>query len=199
MKKIILIIAIFSFTNHFSQNDDFFDIGAVAGYNYGSNGDLSINGLSTSIESQEDSGFHAGLFLNFNLPSFYIRPEVVYSQTKSSYESNDFEVSKIDVPIMFGKKILGPLSIFLGPSFQYTLENDLENVGDQKIDIKNDIAINGQFGIGLQLGKQIRLDARYELGISDNISTVNTLNTDNINSEIDAKPSQFIFSLSLQL
>lgn len=196
MKKIILIIAIFSFTNHFSQNNDFFDIGAVAGINYGSNGDFTFPDQS-SISSSKKSGFHAGIYLNFNLPSFYLRPEIVYTQTKSSFDSADFEVSKIDVPIMFGRKILGPLSVFLGPSFQYTLDNDLGNFNSDDINIKNDIAVNGQFGIGLQLGQQIRLDARYEIGISDNITTIR--NFDNSLGEIDSKPSQFIFSVSLQL
>ncbi|MCF6350894.1 MAG: PorT family protein [Flavobacteriaceae bacterium] len=198
MKKILLIIAVFSFGVVTSQNDKFFDFGAVFGFNYGSNGDLSQDFTASNLSSDKKSGFHAGVYLNFNLGKTYLRPEILYTKTKSAYESNDFDVTKIDLPIMYGIKLLKPLSIFFGPSLQYTLNTKLENVDANQIEIENDLAVNAQFGAALQLGKQIRLDARYEIGISNNISSIENSSTIS-NAIIDNKPNQLILSVSLQL
>jgi len=201
MKKIFLIIAIFSFGIIYSQDDDnFFDFGAVAGFNYGSNGDLSSDFSTNNLKSDNKSGYHLGVYLNFNLGKSYIRPEILYTKTKSSYDSADFDVSKIDVPLLYGVKIFKPLSVFFGPSFQYTLNTELEGVDTDDIDIKNDFAVNAQFGLALKLGKQIRLDARYETGISENISSIDTQpNINNSSFNVDTKPNQLILSISLQL
>jgi opacity protein-like surface antigen len=199
MKKILLLLALFVATIGFTQNDDFFDFGAVGGLNFGSNGDLSNDFSGQNLKSDNKSGYHVGVYFNFKIKNSYIRPEVLYTKTKSEFSSDDYDVTKIDVPLLYGIDVVGPLSIFFGPSFQYTLDTELENVETDAIDIKNDIAINGQFGIALKLGKQIRLDARYEIGLSDNISEISEISPINATSEIDNKPNQLIFSISLQL
>lgn len=196
MKKIFLIVTVLYSGFIFSQNDNSFDFGAVVGYNYGSNGDLSSDFTTSNLKSKNKSGYHAGIFLHFNFDKSYLRPEILYTKTKSSYDKSDFDVTKIDVPLLYGIKVFKPLSVFLGPSIQYTLDTELEAVNTSEIEINNDLAVNAQFGAALQLGKQIRLDARYEIGISENITTIK----DSVNDlTIDTKPNQLILSVSLQL
>lgn len=197
MKKTILIISLLICSITFSQNNNFFDYGAVVGFNYGSNGDFSNELTSSNLSSKNKSGYHVGVYLNFDFKKFTLRPEVLYTKTKSSYGSSEFDVSKIDIPVNYGIKIVKPLTFFFGPSFQYSLDTDLENLDTSEIDIENDFAVNGQAGLALQLGKQIRLDARYEIGISKNIATIR--NGDTKIGEIDTKPNQLILSISLQL
>ena len=199
MKKIFLVLTIFSFSLLSAQNDDFFDFGIVAGLNFGSNGDYSSDFTSDNLKSDNKLGYHGGIYLNFNFSKFYLRPEGIYTKTKSDYNSSDFDVEKIDLPILFGIKLFKPLSIFAGPSFQYTLSAELEDIDTDEIDIENEFVVNGQFGLAVQLGQQIRLDARYEIGLSDNISTIRNNNLDTNIGTIDSKPNQLIFSLSLQL
>lgn len=197
MKKIIVIVSFLISTMAFSQSNSFFDYGAVVGFNYGSNGDFSNELTSENLSSKNKSGYHVGVYLNFDFKKFTLRPEVLYTKTKSTYSSSEFDVAKIDIPVNYGIKIVKPLTFFFGPSFQYSLDADLEDVDSNQIDIENDFAVNGQAGLALQLGKQIRLDARYEIGISKNIVTITDGNTKL--AEIDTKPNQLILSISLQL
>ena len=80
--------------------------------------------------SDSKIGFHLGVFYKMKLPIIYIKPELVYTNTKSSYDlagsSTDYDISKIDLPIMVGIGIIGPLDLFAGPSFQYILDTDLK-------------------------------------------------------------------------
>ena len=204
MKKIFLVVAIFSLFIANAQDLDTFDFGVVIGANYGSTDDLNVSGgfsgISETIKSKKKTGYHAGLFFQINFNDMYVRPEVVYSLSKTNYNDSEFNQTKIEVPVLYGFTIVKPISIFLGPSLQYTLTSDLKDVEIDKIDIKNELAVNAQIGIALQLGKQIRLDARYERGISENIVTLEeNVASDGFIYEFNAKPEQFVFSLSLQL
>lgn len=205
MKKIFLFLAFVSFTFAQAQNDKLFDLGIVAGANYSSTENLTISGgfgggtLST-IKSAKKTGVHGGIYLQFNFNEMYLRPEVLYTMTKSNFNDTEFDQTKIDVPVVYGFKIIGPVSMFAGPSFQYILSTDLKDVDYQSIDIQHDLAVNGQVGFAVKFGKQIRLDIRYEKGLADNIITLkNNVAVDGLQYDINAKPEQFMVSLSLQL
>ena len=134
------------------------------------------------------------------MPKIYLRPELIYTKTKSSYDvdggTNDYDVSKLDLPVLLGYKIIGPLHIFAGPAFQYTLNNDLEDV--ELDDVKNDFTVGAHFGIGVNLGN-IGLDVRYERGFSENEAEIIGANIADISGRVDSRPSQIIFGLSLKL
>ncbi len=204
MKKIFLVIAIFSLSITNAQDLDMFNYGVIIGVNYGSTDDLNISGgfsgISETIRSDKKTGYHAGLFFQINFNNMYVRPEVIYSLSKTNYNDTEFSQEKIEIPLLYGFTVLKPISVFFGPSLQYTLTSDLTDVEFQKIDIKNELAVNAQIGIALQLGKQIRLDARYQRGVSENIVALEQdIASDGFIYEFNAKPEQFIFTLSLQL
>lgn len=203
MKKIFLIVSIFSFGLLFSQTDKKIDYGITAGYNFNSFDDLkttaTLGGVTEKINSKEKSGYHAGVYLRINLPKIYIRPEIIYTALKSEFNSATYDQSQIDVPVMVGYNLVGPLSVFAGPSFQYYLENKFENFDPNEIDIEKDLAVNFQFGLAVQIGSQIRLDARYEKGLSKNVVTFLDQQPNNVISALDTKAEQFIISLSLHL
>jgi hypothetical protein len=203
MKKIILVCLIFSVGLIYAQNEKKLTFGFTLGYNYSSNGDLNVtgglSGIADKFSSDKKSGYHAGLYFKYKFNSVYLRPEVLYTNTVSDYDSQDFVQQKIDIPILLGFKIIGPLSFFAGPSFQYILDSDLRDLDINDINVENDISINAQLGLALQLG-QIRVDVRYEKGISDNITTLrNTSISDSFTYNLNAKPEQLTLSLSLRL
>ena len=102
---------------------------------------------------------------------------------------------KIDAPILVGAKVLGPLSVFAGPSFQYILDSEFEGISINNIE--NDLSVGLNFGIGLNLNK-VGIDVRYERGFSNNEASF--LNNNNIDtSRLDTRPDQLILSLSLIL
>jgi len=204
MRKSLLmaVFALISITA-FAQKDSGF--GIKAGLNYNQNGDLSFQQLQSAGEdliagSDGKVGYHVGFYGKLDLPKIYLRPELIYTKTKSSYDveggTNDYDISKLDLPVLLGYKIIGPLHIFAGPAFQYTLNNDLEDI--ELDNVKNDFTVGAHFGVGVNLGN-IGLDVRYERGFSENEAEIIGDNIADISGRVDSRPSQIIFGLSLKL
>jgi hypothetical protein len=204
MRKTLFMaaFALIGFTA-FAQKDSGF--GIKAGLNYNQNGDLSFQQLQAAGEdliagSDGKVGYHVGFFGKLDLPIIYIRPELVYTKTKSSYtidgSTNDYNISKLDLPVLVGIKIIGPLNLFAGPAFQYTLSNDLQNV--ELSDVQNNFTVGAHFGVGVNLGN-LGLDVRYERGFTKNEAQIIGDNIADISGRVDSRPSQIIFGLSVKL
>jgi len=202
MKKVLILFFLIISSTAFAQNG----FGVKAGLNYGDNGKMEFEDVTNAGEDilteKGDSkmGYHFGVFYKAKLGPVFLKPELLYTQTKSTYEFRsqeaDYTVSKIDLPILVGLDILGPLHIFAGPSLQYVLENDFEGVSLS--DVENEFTVGAQFGAGVQFGG-IGVDVRYERGLTEN--QAEALNLDNSSGvqRVDNRPSQIIFSLSLNL
>jgi hypothetical protein len=188
-----LSLALFSFAGH-SQNGTAF--GLRAGLNYGANGDYFESIGSNAQNPERNIGYHVGLFGKFG-NSIFFKPELVYTATKSDYDSDEFSVKKLDLPLLVGIKVLGPLNVFGGPSLQYILDTDFEGLSTRNIE--NDLTLGLNFGIGVSFNK-FGIDLRYERGFNSNEATfiTNNLGT-NVSSRIDTRPDQLILSLSLAL
>ncbi len=96
---------------------------------------------------------------------------------------------KIDLPVVLGMDILGPLYIFAGPDFQYILNNEFSyDDDDEEVDY-NGITMGLHLGVGVQV-KRLSLDIRWEKALSSN-----TFEFVDDNFTLDARPNQFIFTL----
>lgn len=170
--------------------------GIKAGLNYNANGDYFESIGDNAKNPDRNIGYHVGVFGKFG-DRLYFRPELLYTATKSTYDSDDFSMSKIDAPILVGARVIGPVSVFAGPSLQYILNTEFEGIDIS--DVKDDFSIGLNFGIGLNLNK-IGIDLRYERGFSNNEAIFIDNNLGNgIVSRIDTRPDQLILSLSLAL
>ena len=168
--------------------------GLKAGLNYNANGDYFESIGDNAQNPDRNIGYHIGLFGKIG-NQVYLRPELVYTSTKSDYNNDGFKMQKIDAPILVGLKVIGPLSVFAGPSFQYILDTEFDGIAINNVE--NDFSIGLNFGIGLNLNK-LGIDLRYERGFSDNEATF--LGNNGIgNSRLDTRPDQLILSLSLIL
>jgi len=134
-KKIVLFSMVFLATLFLANAQNGF--GVKAGLSYNSNGELKE--FTSEVEStikdkgKGKSGYNFGLYAKLDLGPIYLRPELVYTKTTSEYELNpgsreDYKISKIDIPVLVGFKLLGPIDIMVGPAFQYYLDNDLKGV-----------------------------------------------------------------------
>lgn len=189
---LILVIAIIIPTTAMSQSAN--GIGLKAGLNYNGNGNY-FESISTNAENPDKNvGYHFGLFGKIG-NQVYLRPELVYTSTKSDYNDNSFKMQKLDAPLLVGLKVLGPLSVFGGPSLQYILDSEFDGIAIN--DIESDFSVGLNFGIGLNLNK-LGIDLRYERGFSDNEASF--LQNNNIGtSRLDTRPEQLILSVSLIL
>ena len=199
MKKTFLV-AVFALMGSAVMAQSGSGFGVKAGLSYNKNGDLirSVGqGGEDIVEGAEGkTGYHFGVWGKLDFAKIYLRPELVYSKTKSSYDvagdSQDYDVSKLDLPVLLGYKLIGPLHIFAGPAFQYTLNNDL---GDLEVeDVENDFTVGLNAGVGVNLGR-LGLDVRYERGFSENEADI----IDIPDGRVDTRPSQIIFAASLKL
>ena len=200
MKKRIVLFSIVFLTSIMLMNAQN-DFGIKAGLSYNSNGDLKE--FTSEVDQiyknkgNGESGFNVGFYGKIDLGGIYLRPELVYTKTTSEYEFNsqteDYKMSKIDVPVLVGIKVIGPLHVFAGPAFQYVLDNDLDGINIK--DVENEYSMGMNIGASVEFGR-LGIDVRYERGLSDN----ETEWTDAGNTfTLDSRPEQIIFSLSYSL
>lgn len=191
----ILAIALIIPSTTMAQTQTVTGIGIKAGLNYNANGNY-FESISTNADNPDRNiGYHIGLFGKIGNSRLYFKPELVYTSTKSDYTDNDFKMQKIDAPLLVGTKIIGPISVFAGPSLQYILDSEFDGVSINNIE--NDFSVGLNFGIAFNL-KKVGIDVRYERGFSKNEATF--LNNNNINtSRLDTRPDQLILSLSVIL
>ena len=175
MKKLNLLFFIISL-NAFSQ----FEYGIKGRISFNSNLNISANIESISNPNinifESRNGQHIGVFLKLTINDFFIRPELIYSKIKNSYDvpiviinkSNivtDFNQHKIDIPMMFGYKVFGLANIFAGPRFEFIRGVSYDNIDLD--DLKNQYNLGLQYGIGLKFGK-FEFDLRAERGFTKN-------------------------------
>ena len=190
---LILVVAIVVPSAAFAQTNN--GIGIKGGLNYNANGKY-VESISNNAKNPDRNvGYHIGLFGKIG-NKLYLKPEIVYTKTKSDYDDDTFEMQKIDAPILVGLKILGPVSVFAGPSFQYILDTEYEGVTIG--DIEDDFSVGLNFGVGLNF-KKVGIDLRYERRFSNNEAKILQNNGLSVNDRLDTRPDQLILSLSLLL
>ncbi len=189
MKKTIVLCAFL--LGAFVTSNAQIEWGIKGGVNYSSNGDLISEGQSIIDNPDSNVGYHIGLFSKFG-GRIYLRPELFYTQISSDYNGKTFKMKKIDVPVLVGLKVIGPLHVFLGPSLQFIIDTDLEDI--TLGDVESNFTVGGVGGIGLQFGK-LGIDVRYETGFTEN--QVAFLG-EGVVGRLDTRPQQIILGASFR-
>ena len=209
MKKLLFIVILLSVGITQAQLLNF---GLKGGMNFNSNGDLTtIDGFEQDlkISSDDQTGYHIGALAEIKLPLFlYVRPELLFTHTKSKYTENNYDsdltLNKIDIPVLIGLRFLKIGRIFAGPVFSYIQKVDLKStdVFDEVKKISSDDFSTGmQLGAGLEFGK-FGGDIRWEKGFSDTTAEfLGKISDGGIGYDQDAKvrvdtrQQQFIISI----
>jgi len=199
-QKNIFILTILLFSIIITSNAQI-NWGIKGGLNYNKFGVsefVTIGGVS-KIEAKGRTGFHIGVFAKVKIPvlGIYLRPELVYTEINSDFNEAEFNLNKIDIPILIGINIIGPLHAFIGPSFQFTVDSGF-GASLFAADIKtDDFSIGVQMGFGIELGK-FGVDVRWERGLSNTEYNLIPFVSDS-GAIIDTRPNQLILSLSVAL
>lgn len=212
---IVILLITFSFVN--AQEYTF---GLKGGINFNNIGELYHNGNNSGLginvtpnddtvySAEKEMGFQFGAFAMIAFNKFFIRPEVNFVSSKNNYplafETAYWTSTKIDVPLLLGYKIYGPVALYAGPSFA--------NISDMKLDAveqgsnypyvykKSSTSINA--GILAEYGR-IGIDLRYQYGITK----VEELRVDinrgiygtNIAELLEYNPSQIQLSIHINI
>jgi len=196
LKKSACFAAVLTFISFSLNAQSGSAFGIKAGLNYSANGDYFESIGENAQNPDRNIGYHIGVFGKLG-NKLYFRPELIYTATKSDYNSDQFSVKKFDVPLLVGLKVLGPISVFGGPSLQYILDTEFDGITIDNIE--DDFTVGLNFGIGLSLNK-IGIDLRYERGFNNNEATFIDNNVGGgVISRVDTRPDQLILSLSIAL
>ena len=209
MKNHTLILFLLLNTTLYSQGN----LGISFGLNDDSFG--SIENISSTIDNYDldlknATGFQFGVYTEIDLITFYIRPELNFIFSKANQGSalltgnatedilkHNLKSSEIQVPIIFGYNILGPLSIFGGPSFKYNLKTDSDIIDLE--DIKDKYILSLLLGSRIKM-RSLGIDLRYERGLNNGELKIINDNGLNIpNGNIDSTTNRFSILLSYDL
>lgn len=178
MKKTILLTA-FLFVLTINAQAQLLQIGAKAGLNY-------ANFSGTEIQTDAITSYHAGLVAEIKLlDQLAIQPELMYTTQGATYKTalGDFEneLGYIAIPVLAKIYLSKSFSLELGPqaSFLLSEKNDFD-LNDANT---FEFAVAG--GLGFKITKNIFVQGRYVLGLTE------------VSSNADAKNSVLQFSAGL--
>ena len=146
----LLVISIFLIIN-FANEKLYSQInyGLKIGLNFDNIGEIkSTSSFQNQIETASIASAHIGMYAQLKIIDLYIRPEVQISQNKSNILSLDqIEINKVEIPILVGYNIFGPISVFAGPIFQ-----NIISIKSKSLNFGN---YTNNFTMGLQIGSRI--------------------------------------------
>ena len=185
------------------------------GFQFGLNDDNfgSIENISNKIDNYDldiknSTGFQFGVFTEIDLITFYIRPELnlIFSKSKNAaaysldeginIAEHSYKSSEIQLPIIFGYKVLGPISMFGGPSFKYNLSNS-SNFNLE--DIKDKYTLSLLIGSRVKI-RSISVGLRYERGLNNNeVLIINANGVDLDNANVDLTTNKLSLNISYDI
>ena len=150
-----------------------YSAGIKGGFNYSLGNDGSeIAGSLGQFSAKSDVGYLFGVFGEIGYKNFFFRPEIFYSTVAAKFEIEDsdlaYKLSKINIPLIFGYNIYGPIDIYAGPSYQKITNVELDRVKEIDLDQKN---FNAHFGIKF-IYTNWEVDLRYEFAPSSDYNQI---------------------------
>jgi hypothetical protein len=145
-------MSVLIFKNSYAQVE--FSGGLLGGVSIGA---VEVNDLDDAfdetIEGNNIYGFEAGIYAKLLINPFYIRPallydyrngEVTYSEQTNGSQTTRFSQHKLEVPVLLGLHIVGPLNIEAGPVYNYVMAIT-EDYNTNQVDV-------GRSGLGWRAG-----------------------------------------------
>lgn len=123
--------------------------------------------LSESV-TKGKTGYHAGVFTQFRFSKVAIQPEIILSQQGSVVDIDSIvDASYINIPLIVKIFLAAGVNIQAGPQFGFLNKAELNDAENVKSLMKTaDISIG--LGLGWDAPFGLTLDARYNLGLTDN-------------------------------
>lgn len=165
MKKLIVaVIILFIGVNSYSQE---FDLGVKAGINFS-----NIYGLE-KLNLEYTEGFVVGVFAGIKFSDrIGLQADALYSEQGAKFtgSSGKLEMSYLNVPVVLKYYLVDdqPLYIQVGPQIGFLINDDLRTViNNTNINADgNDMDIAAVMGMGYDFPYGIRLEGRFNLGIT---------------------------------
>ena len=176
-----------------------FQWGIQGGLNFSDQLDLSLTEVPDDFQdvSDQKTGWHAGIYGQVNFAVFRLRSELQYTSTEATINNEGLSIQTIDLPLTLGYKFLPPLSVFLGPVFQYQMVDD----SFETFKVEN---LENEVKTGIHLGvrayfKKVGINLRYERPLNSTEQRLVDLNNSDTFARFNSREDQWILGISIQL
>ncbi|GHC63967.1 porin family protein [Ulvibacter litoralis] len=160
MKKlVVLAIAILVSSISFGQE---IDLGIKAGANFAS--------ITDASEVSNKTGFLAGAFAGIKFSDKVgVQVDLLYSQQGAEFDAGEFDLNYAIVPVVLKYYLVQGLNIQAGPQFGFIVDDNIKEIyGDIEGAVKAEsFDLTAVVGAGYDLPMGLRIDARYNFGLSD--------------------------------
>ncbi len=172
--------------------------GIKGGLNFDSAEDIVV--ITDQLKEQGSlkgkSGYHLGVYAKVNILAFYLRPELQFTKVSSQFDNQSIETSRIELPVSFGINLLGPVSLFFGPTAFFNISQASSELILEEIQNKTSMGLH--VGTRLKLGP-VGVDFRYEKGLSAMESNLLSQSGVPVGGQINTQPNQFSLGVSFDL
>ncbi|MDD5149546.1 MAG: porin family protein [Flavobacterium sp.] len=177
MKKTILFLVLL-FAMSSNTEAQIVKFGIKAGLNYANQTGTQITINSSNYKTDAITSYHAGLVAEIKLiEKFAIQPELLYSTQGATYKNAlteiKNEVGYISIPVLAKIYLNKSISLDLGPQASFLLSGrDKFAVNDS-----NTYDFSVAAGLGLKITKNIFIQGRYLLGLTEVSKDAQTKNS----------------------
>jgi hypothetical protein len=169
--KVCLVVVSFSLLSLAANAQASVGIGVKGGLNFAN---LSAS-QSLSANYNNRTGYHFGAYALIKLGKIGIQPELLYSKQGSSVSVNttnyDANYDYINVPIIVKLYTVAGINLQLGPQFGFATSKQLKAATASAPSYNDAIKgsdISAAMGLGWDLPFGLSIDARYNLGLTNN-------------------------------
>jgi len=168
-KSILLTVLLFTITH--SVKAQFLQFGVKGGLNY-------ANLTGTTVQTDAITSYHIGIISEIKLlEKFALQPELLYTTQGASYHTIPGDVKNelgyIAIPVLAKIYLSKSFSLEIGPQASFLLSEK------NNFDVNNantfDFAIDA--GLGFKITKNIFIQGRYVLGLTEVSSNAETKNS----------------------
>ncbi len=168
MKKFILLVAVIGLIT-FTTNAQGLDLGIKAGVNF--------SNITDASELSNRTGFVVGAFVGGKLnDKLGIQGDLLYSQQGAEADPEKIDLNYVNIPVVVKYFLTEGLNIQAGPQFGFIVDDNIKQVFNNIAEAES-FDLTGVVGIGYDLPMGVRIDGRYNFGLTDVIKEGNGKNT----------------------
>lgn len=170
MKYLIILIIFLNSLSAFSQ-------AMVCNCNFGIKAGVNFATITEASNASNRIGFTAGFFGGARLSNAIgIQGELLYSKQGADIGSEDLALGYLNVPVVLKYFVAGGFNIQAGPQFGFLMDNNVESILSEMTNVES-FDFSGFAGLGYDATKRLKIDARYNFGITDVFDNQNGKNS----------------------
>lgn len=139
----------------------------VCNCNFGIKAGTNFAGITDASDLSNRTGFLVGIFGGVIFSDTVgIQGDLLYSQQGAEFDSEKIDLSYINIPIVIKYFVVGGLNIQAGPQFGFIVDDNIKEIFGDIVEAET-FDLTGVVGLGYDLPMRIKVDARYNFGLTD--------------------------------